>query len=169
MSSTVEYFFKRYYVRLCSFAYPWVESKDIAEDIVQDAFIVLVNYPDILLKEERQIKSFLYSTVKNLAMKHKRDSQIAKRINESLKVEEEDGQDLLASLIKAEIVGELHAELVKLPDSCQHICRLIYLEEMKYEEVAQELNLSINTIKSQRQRAIRLLKDRFLSIFHFFI
>ncbi len=169
MSSTIEHIFKCYFVRLCSFAYPFVESKDIAEDIVQDAFIVLVDYPDILSKDEPQIKSFLYSTVKNLAMNHKRNSQIYKRINESLKGEEDSGQDLLELLIRAEIIGKLHEELVKLPNSCQHICRLIYLEEMKYEEVAQELNLSINTIKSQRQRAIRLLKDRFLSIFIFFI
>lgn len=163
----IEQFFKTYFVRLTSFAYTWVKSEDIAKDIVQDAFIAFVERQDIIEKPEAVVKSFLYSTVKNLSLNHIRNNQVRSRINLAIVDNELDETDLLARLINAEMLGELHQELSRLPESCQHICRLIYLEEMKYDEVAKELNLSLNTVKSQRQRALRILRERMLSLLPF--
>lgn len=161
---STEYYFKTYFLQLCTFAFPWVNSEEVAKDIVQDAFLVLMDRQDLLEKEERVIKSFLYTSVKNMAMNAKRRNTVFDRIRDNITIQESDDRDILDELITAELIGALHRELNQLPEGCQRICRLIYLESMKYEEVAQELNVSVNTVKTQRSRAINLLKNKFLNL-----
>lgn len=167
--SGVEALFKEYYVRLTVYAYSLVSSEEVAKDIVQEVFIVLLNRKDILLRPEQVIKSFLYSTVKNQSLNHCRREAIGNKINKALEFSEADDTNHLNDLIHAEVVGTLHQELLALPDKCQHVCKLIYFDGKKYEEVAQLLNISINTVKSQRQRALRLLKSKLSFILLFFI
>ncbi len=62
---STEYYFNKYFLQLSVFAFPWVGSEEVAKDIVQDAFIVLMGRQDLLEKGEHVIKSFLYSSVKN--------------------------------------------------------------------------------------------------------
>ena len=83
----------------------------------------------------------------------------------SLNPVEFEDTDLMESLIQAEVIAALHKELNALPQGCQHVCRLIYMEGKKYEEVASELNISVNTVKSQRSLALRLLREKFTSFF----
>jgi len=167
---STEYYFNKYFLQLSVFAFPWVGSEEIAKDIVQDAFVVLMGRQDLLLKGEPVIKSFLYSAVKNLAMNIKRRNVVFDRVRSEFNTDQPDENDILDNLINAELIGALHRELNELPEGCQRVCRLIYLDGMKYEEVAQELNVSVNTVKTQRMRAINLLKRKFLSIlFTFFI
>ncbi|WP_293898343.1 MULTISPECIES: sigma-70 family RNA polymerase sigma factor [unclassified Sphingobacterium] len=166
---STEYYFNKYFLQLSVFAFPWVGSEEIAKDIVQDAFIVLMGRQDLLEKGEPVIKSFLYSSVKNLAMNIKRRNIVFDRVRKQFDTDKPDDNDILDNLINAELIGALHRELNELPEGCQRICRLIYLDGMKYEEVAQELNVSVNTVKTQRMRAINLLKRKFLNILFSFI
>jgi RNA polymerase sigma-70 factor (ECF subfamily) len=166
---STEYYFNKYFLQLSVFAFPWVGSEEIAKDIVQDAFIVLMGRQDLLEKGEPVIKSFLYSSVKNLAMNIKRRNIVFDRVRNQFDTDKPDDNDILDNLINAELIGALHRELNELPEGCQRICRLIYLDGMKYEEVAQELNVSVNTVKTQRMRAINLLKRKFLNILFSFI
>ncbi len=161
---SIEYYFKTYFLQLCTFAFPWVNSEEIAKDIVQDAFIVLMDRPELLEKGERVIKSFLYTSVKNIAMNAKRRDIVLDKIHDAISLKESDDHTILDDLINAELIGALHRELNQLPEGCQRVCRLIYLEGMKYDEVAQELDVSVNTVKTQRIRAINLLKTKFLNL-----
>ncbi|WP_343538191.1 sigma-70 family RNA polymerase sigma factor [Sphingobacterium thalpophilum] len=161
---STEYYFNKYFLQLSVFAFPWVGSEEVAKDIVQDAFIVLMGRQDLLEKGEHVIKSFLYSSVKNLAMNIRRRNIVFDRVRNQINNDEPDDYDILDNLINAELIGTLHRELNELPEGCQRICRLIYIDGLKYDEVAQELNVSVNTVKTQRMRAINLLKRKFLNI-----
>lgn len=167
--SSIEFLFKEYYLKLSEFAYRWVNSEDIAKDIVQDAFMVLIEKEGMLDKPKIVLKSFLYTTVKNLSINYIRREQIADRINNVIAVDEMDETDILKNLIQAEIIGELYHELELLPEGCKHICKLIYFEDKKYQEVASEMDISINTVKTQRQRALRILKSKFLTFLFYSI
>lgn len=162
---STEYYFKTYFPQLCTFAFPWVNSEEVAKDIVQDAFIALMGRQDLLEKGERVIKSFLYTSVKNMAMNVKRRNTVFDKVRNQMDTQEMDDRNILDDLINAELIGALHRELDQLPEGCQRICKLIYMDGMKYEEVAQELDVSVNTVKTQRMRAINLLKNKFLHLF----
>jgi RNA polymerase sigma-70 factor (ECF subfamily) len=73
----------------------------------------------------------------------------------------------MKGLIESEVIGTLHRELDALPERCQHVCRLIYMEGKKYEEVASEMQISVNTVKSQRILALRILRKKLTSFFFF--
>ncbi|MEI2271325.1 RNA polymerase sigma-70 factor [Sphingobacterium sp. ML3W] len=164
MKSSFEQLFTDYFVRLCVFVYPMVSSEELAKDIVHDAFVVLLDLPELLSKDAAVQKSFLYSTVKNMAMNHLRRAKVINKYTMLSNHDELDDTDLLTSIIKAEVISELHRELERLPSGCQHVCRLIYLEGKKYEEVAKELNISVNTVKSQRKLALKMLREKFTSL-----
>ena len=97
-------------------------------------------------------------------MNAKRRDIVLDKIHDAISLKESDDHTILDDLINAELIGALHRELNQLPEGCQRVCRLIYLEGMKYDEVAQELDVSVNTVKTQRIRAINLLKTKFLNL-----
>ncbi|OKL40019.1 RNA polymerase sigma-70 factor [Pontibacter flavimaris] len=152
--------FDRYYTRLVYFSAQIVGSKEAAEDIAQDAFIKCWNQKDDLDQHELAIKSYLYSTVKNASLNAVRHQKVkasyAMHVNHMSVTEE----SLDETIIFSEVLAELHAALNTLPESCQRISRMGYLEEMKNGEIAEELGISINTVKTQKQRALQLLRLR---------
>ncbi|MNH15235.1 RNA polymerase sigma factor [compost metagenome] len=163
--ATFDYIFKSYFVQLCTFAYPFVKSEEIAKDIVHDAYMVFIDNPLLLEKEPLVQKSYLYTTVKNLAMNHQRKSRLEEKYTNSLDNYDLADIDLMKGLIESEVIGTLHKELDSLPEKCQHVCRLIYIEGKKYDEVASEMRISVNTVKSQRLLALRLLRKKLTSFF----
>ena len=46
----------------------------------------------------------------------------------------------------------------KLPEGCRMVLKLAYFEGLKNDEIATELGISINTVKTQRQRAMKLMR-----------
>jgi len=53
-----------------------------------------------------------------------------------------------------------------LPPKCRQIFKMLYVQGKSYEEISQELNLSINNIRNQKARGLMLLKQRIaLTIF----
>ncbi|MGC1631374.1 MAG: sigma-70 family RNA polymerase sigma factor, partial [Gelidibacter sp.] len=50
--------------------------------------------------------------------------------------------------------------LDRLPLKCRKVFEMSCLDGMKYKDIAQELNISLITVKSQRARAIELLKKQ---------
>ena len=58
---SIDHYFKQYYRPLCLYALHFVEDADLAEDIVQDAFVALWEGH----REVRDIRSYLYASVRN--------------------------------------------------------------------------------------------------------
>jgi len=156
----VKHWFNLYYTRLCAFAFRLVNCRETARDLAQDAFVVLLNGGLQLKNDPNSVKSFLYSTVKYAALNRIRHQQIARRVHEQHPLEEAEEARALQAMLQAEVLGELHAALESLPAGCARICRMGYLEGMKNAEIADVLEISINTVKTQKQRALMLLRDR---------
>ncbi|MGK6349828.1 RNA polymerase sigma-70 factor [Parapedobacter sp. DT-150] len=156
----VKELFERYYVRLCEFAYRIVACRESARDLVQDAFVVLMENRERIGLEANSIKSYLYSTVKHAALNRVRHRHIADRIHGQHLREEAEEEKITHAMIHAEILGELYAALETLPQGCAQVCRMAYFEGKKNQEIADLLEVSINTIKTQKQRAVFLLKSK---------
>ncbi len=106
------------------------------------------------------IKNFLYTTVRNASLNYLRHRKVAKQYldyQDSCPLEE---ANVLDAIIRSEVVDEIYEAIQSLPESCRRISRMGYLEGMKNQEIAEELGLSINTIKTHKQRALQLLRLR---------
>lgn len=151
--------FQKYYKSLCYFAWTMVNDKVLAEDLVQDAFVSLFQHKVNLLQEdENSIKSFLYTSVRYAVYNLQRKSKTVDKYFSRQEFTEADDVDYEQNIIRAEFLTALYHAVNQLPEACRNVIQLSYVEGLSNQEIADELNLSINTIKTQKQRGIRALK-----------
>lgn len=152
-----EKIFKNYFIKLCHFSFQIVGDKETAEDIVQEAFVKYWSQREGVAREDVVIKSFLYNTVRNASLNTIRHEKVMRKYaNEHIPAVEE--KSTIHNMIRSEVFAEIYMAIKSLPPSCQRISRMAYLESMKNAEIAQKLKLSINTVKTQKKRALQHLR-----------
>ncbi len=158
MYQSFEELFQTYYSRLCYFSFQIVKDKASAEDIAQDAFVKYWDQQELVARHEIAVKNFLYTTVRNASLNFIRHEKVEKHYLEKQDPLALDEAGILHALIRSEVIDEIYSAIESLPESCRRISRMGYLEGMKNHEIAAQLGLSINTIKTQKQRALQLLR-----------
>jgi RNA polymerase sigma-70 factor (ECF subfamily) len=153
--------FYLYSARLCNWAYKITQDKYAAEDIVQNFFIqywmkreILEFFPSFLSYAYRSI----YNSSLNYLRNNKKYVYGYEVVLSGLAGEEansEDTKELYRLLLKA---------IDKLPERCKKIFIMVALEKKKYIEVADQLGLSVNTVKVQVSKAYRILREEMKSI-----
>lgn len=151
----IEDLFKNYYIQLMLYVYRIVRTKSVAEDIVQDTFLKLLEQPP-----HKNIEiGYLYASVKNKALNYLRDT---KRLTN-----EEDFKSFCTSVLDIEEelaysrqLLQVYAAIETLPLSCRLVFKEVYLKKRKYEEVAFESGVSVNTVKSHMYVALATLKKK---------
>lgn len=153
--------FKLYYPRLCDFASRLLNNDlEGVEDVVQDAFIIYHQHVKEVSNNAVAIKNYLYTTVKNACLKIHRHNKIIQKYHDAVKLEALSEEYLLDALIHAEIVGEVLKTLKSLPDGCAEVFKMGYFDDLSNQEIADKLKISIHTVKSQKRRALDLLKTK---------
>lgn len=135
-----------------------VKDLAVAEDVVQDAFVSYLKNKDTISPEEQAIKSYLYSSVRNAIYNLHRKSKTVQKFWQRNPFEESIDNDFEHAIIRSEYMAMIFMALEQLPPSCRQIIKMSYLEGMSNHEIAQELDISVNTIKTQKLRGIRALK-----------
>lgn len=152
--------FNRYYTRLCYFSYQIIGDKTKAEDICQEVFLRFWNQRNQLDGGEKAIKNYLYTAVRNLSISFLRHHKVEARYLEQYEAPVAEEAHIAHALIRAEVVSEVHRALETLPPGCRQVVQMAYFEGLKNAEIASKLGVSLNTVKTQRQRAIRLLRSK---------
>lgn len=152
--------FKKHYRALCYFAWQMVQDEEIAEDLTQDAFVAYLNKKDELPGDENIIKSFLYSSIKHAVYNLNRHQKVVRKFWERTVFTESDDIDYEHQIIRAEFTLAIHEALEKLPEGCRKIMTMSYVDGYSNEEIAQELQISVNTIKTQKRRGLSALREK---------
>lgn len=69
---------------------------------------------------------------------------------------------------RSQTEARIWTALDSLPEKCREIFILSKRDGLKYEEIAQELNLSVNTVRNQISKALSILRDGVKKVFSFF-
>lgn len=149
------YIFELYYKRLHFFS-TGISTEIDAEDIVQESFIKLWERKESFNNPE-SIKAFLYLTTKNACLNALKHLQVVNKFNE-IPQNVIDELNIANKLIEAEVLNEVQQALFKLPLGYRRVIYLNYFKGMSNQEVAAHLNLSVNTIKTQKIRGLKILK-----------
>jgi len=150
--------FEQNYYGLVELSCRLVGNMDNAQDIVQDVFVKLLDGNTVFPYDSTGAKSYLYTMVKNASLSHLRKSQVIQNyrlINPQTEISDE---DILESIMYAESINQLYATICALPEACQNIFKMAYLEEKSNMEVATFYGISINTVKTQKRRAMTSIK-----------
>ncbi|ADY50652.1 RNA polymerase, sigma-24 subunit, ECF subfamily [Pseudopedobacter saltans DSM 12145] len=163
-STDVKGLFDKFYDRLVYFSFQIIKDQEYAEDVVQEAFVKLLNNKDILINSEPVLKSYLYNSVKNLSLNVLRRGKVAERYMQLTKTDDEPTTaPIVEAIISAEVFSQIHRALDELPEHYKQISFLSFFEGKKNQEVADELGMSINTLKKQKQKAIQMLRLKLTS------
>lgn len=149
--------FREYYRYLVLYAIRYVEQQAVAEDIVQEV-LTAVWESSKTYNTYHGFRSFLYDSVKNGCLNYLRHQEVEKkyctRILEENEIMNDDYQ-----LMKEEIYRKLFQAISELPERCREIFEY-HLQGKKNEEIAGLLNLSVLTVKTQKKKAMRYLRER---------
>lgn len=149
--------FDIYYSPLCIFTLKYIDSFDLAEDLVQETFIKFWEKKRVE-RLRGSLKSYLFMAVKNNALNYIRQ-------NKKFRIEELDDEfDLLmeepSDKEDLELKKQkLYSELESLSPQSRKVFEAIIFNDKRYKEVAEELDISVNTVKTHYSRALKQLRS----------
>jgi RNA polymerase sigma-70 factor (family 1) len=155
-----EFLFKKYYLPLARFAWRYVGSKAIAEELVQELFTNLWEKRGEL-DTEGSVRSYLYKSVRNLSLNHlkhqdvknKYDSQwMAQKVNPQIDFRDEQREKQVREAI-AQAIEEL-------PERSKMTYKLHRYDGLTYPEIAEVMDVSVKTVESQMTRTLKILRER---------
>lgn len=147
--------FVRYYSRLCCYAYRLLGEKEDAEDVVQELFLTLWNNRKRILVGEN-VSGYLYKMARNLALNHIRTRTNYKTVLENR--EEELPYYEENPLETEEFRMALYDCINLLPGRCKEVLLLHRVKGLKQKEIADQLSISVKTIKNQIWVSLQRLK-----------
>jgi len=156
----LELLFRRFYNPLCSHAVRFVYSKQIAEDLVSEVFFQFYRtraYENI----NSSYTSYLFRSVRNECYTYMR-REFGK--TDSLEASTENTLSTYHQQPDAEIhynnlFIKVNEVIAKLPTQCQRVFLLSRFENKKYNEIAEELNISPKTVEVHISKALKHLRS----------
>lgn len=153
----IDWLYEHYYNQLVLWADTILKDMDQAEDVVQDLFVRLweKNICDALMSEG--VKSYLYTSVRNMAIRRLKNHAILESLPDISLVERVvDDQERS----RQEVIELVLSEMEKLPPRSREVLECVHLKNMKYAEVAERMGISVSTVKTLLVRSLRFLRHR---------
>jgi RNA polymerase sigma-70 factor (ECF subfamily) len=158
-STTFDELVRAHYARLCDFAYRFVHSRAVAEDLVQDVFVRLWERHDQF--DFQDPLKYLYQAVRNRAVSHLRHERIHARWEAEASTAEHAHEHTAATETDVEELQRAIAAAVDaLPERCRVIFTMSREQDLSYAEIARILDLSVKTVETQMGRALKSLRTR---------
>ncbi len=154
-----ELFFRKYNIRLCSFANKFLDDPEEAQEVVQDMFVKIWTDREEI-DPENSLKSYVYKIVQNLSINRLRRKKVESKYTEIYRLVYIDNHEFSAheSLLARELEAHIIHSIKKLPSECRKIFELSRSEGLKYREIAETLNISVKTVETQMSKALRSLR-----------
>ncbi len=172
--------FRRYHQRFYNLAYRFLGDAYLADDLTSEIFLRIHKY----LKSYNKSQSFrpwAYKIATNVCLtfkvKNSRLRQLGLRSHlgegggfvRQAKLKDEEGKEVLLEIAdekvdlvketeRGEVAERVQKALNKLPEKYRLVLYLYYFEDLKYKEIAEDLELPINTVKTHLKRGKEMLK-----------
>jgi RNA polymerase sigma-70 factor (ECF subfamily) len=158
--ATFESLFRSEFKGLVFFALQYTKDTDTAREITQEAFISLWEKRE-RIDLSKPVKTYLSTTVRNKCLNWLRDN---KKFNKEIL----DMEGLLSDktyvqpdrMVEAEIRDRIGKAIDELPEKCREIFVLNRHENLKYQEIAIRLEISVKTVETQMSKALQHMRDR---------
>ncbi len=157
-------FYRRHQGAVFRFALQMSGKAEIAEEVTQDVFMVVMSAPKQFDPERGSAGAYLYGIARNLVLR------CLEREKPYLTVLDDPGheysgrlagdQDIAGELAYAERIESLRKAVLALPPAYREVVVLCDLHEMDYAEAASVLGCAIGTIRSRLHRARALLMEK---------
>ena len=153
--------FKSNFKGLTHFALRYVKDYETAKEIVQEVFVNIWEKRDSI-DLSKSVKSYITTTIYNRCLNYLRDN---KKFNRDILTFEnlypiadhDRGGDML---VAAELEKIIKEAIQELPEKCREIFTLNRYQNLKYQEVADKLHISVKTVETQMSKALQHMRER---------
>lgn len=174
-----QYIYDHHYALLCHVANGYVKEQFLAETIVGDTIFHVWEIRETL-EISVSIRSYLLRAVRNRCINYLNSEREKREIAFSALLPDEITDDKiilpdshpLGTLLERELEEEIYKAIEKLPDECRRIFDKSRFEGKSYEQISQDLGISINTVKYHIKNALASLQKNLskylITLFLFF-
>lgn len=153
-----EQLFRAHFVQLCNYAVQYISDNEIAKDITQNVFINLWEKRENI-DSQKSIQSYLFTSVRNRCFNYIRDNKKYRS-----KVLDIDTIDLESDITiedfdLKELEGKIASILNNLPDKCRIVFKMSRFKNMKYKEIAEEMDISVKTVEAHMSKALKSFRN----------
>ena len=132
-------------------------DEETCKDIVQEAFIKYWRQENNF-NDEIALKTYLYKSIRNGCLNQLRHENVRKKYFESLPDDWESEDYFMENVIKEEVANIVLQEINKLSETSRKIL-FKALDGYSNEEIAEELGVSVNTVKTHKARSYIMLRQ----------
>lgn len=140
----------------------YVHDQAIAEDLLQDAFIIVINKLPTL-RDKTKLEPWISTIVKNTCVNYLRKKSLFSNISVDIEQQKDDIDDNVRQEEDTISYSTLMNMVEQLPDGYKKVFKLAVFEGYTHEEIAKLLDISPKTSSSQLSRAKKTLKSMILS------
>jgi len=150
-------FFEKSFEPIYHFIRRYISDDMVAKDLAQDTFLrVYEKRADF--QSQLHAKSYTYIVAKNLSLDFLKHQKVRNQYAESLVDIPVEDNDFIKNIIYTETVHTVKVALATLSPQSKRIIELS-MEGLSNDEIAQELQISINTVKTIKKRAYEKLRQ----------
>lgn len=155
-------FFEENFSSIVMFADKYLNDMEAAADVAQECFIRLWR-GDMTFETEDKVRGFLYTMARNLALnKLKHDSIVSQYVERGMLESEEYLRD---NVIEEEVYSMIYKAIDELAPQSKKVI-LLSLQELSNGEIAEQLGISINSVRTLKQNAYKKLKGLLQDYFY---
>lgn len=147
--------------KIYGFAFSFLKERLQSEEIVQETFLSLWENRQ-KFDESRALEPYLFTIAKRLVLDQLRKTVHTKALREKLLAAiSEQHNETEEQIIFSDLLVFAERAIDELPLQQQTVFRLSRVEGLSYDEIAERLNLSRNTVKNHLIVAVKKLKKHF--------
>ncbi len=145
---------------MCFFAQKYVKDFEAAKEIVQDAFLSLWEKRETI-DMDRPVKAYLTMIIHNKCTNYLRDNRkFDKNILQIENLTEVPEYESADSMVEEELKEKIDSAIEELPEKCKQIFVMNRYENLKYQQIADQLQISVKTVETQMSKALQHMRIR---------
>lgn len=153
-----EQIFKEFSKPMFLYALSFVTAEEEAEDVVQEVFVNFWKDKAYQKVRDEVMKTYLFRSVKNNCLNRLKKKDVPRDRLDLLR--EEVAEEEMMKLNEA-LIQEVEREIDRMPEQTREVIKGVFFREMKYQEVADLLGISINSVKTLLKNGMKHLRERF--------
>lgn len=155
--------FERYQKPVFNFLARMAMDRDIAEDLTQNVFLRMIKYRNSY-REGNKFQSWIYQVARNVFSDHYQKEK--NKRSDFVDVERLSGQIANSQEEQEQLEREklLHQSMAKLNDEQRELLILTRFQQLKYEEVANIMDMTVGNVKVKVHRAIQKLREHYFEM-----